>query len=328
MVADIACDALVIGAGFYGCEIALALRQIGFDRVIVVDREAGILRRASFVNQARVHNGYHYPRSQPTGLRSHLNFHRFVNDYSHAILFGMENIYAIARGSRVSASQFESFCRTIGAPCTPASHHFRQFFATDLIEELFSTRELVFDPAALAQKLRRQLEDAEIDLRLGVEASIVDHDGDCVSVRLNDTVERASWVFNCTYCDVEFAGVPIKIRIKKELAELVLIKPPRPLAKVGITVMDGPFFSVMPFPAAGLHSLSHVRYTPHLASTLTSKERILPTRSNRTAMVRDASRYMPIRHGACAGDPGRGRAANLRMATPRSGSGAKWDRAL
>ena len=29
--------------------------------------------------------------------------------------------------------------------------------------------------------------------------------------------------------------------------------------------MCGPFFSLMPFPAAGLQTLSHVRYTPHFA---------------------------------------------------------------
>lgn len=35
------------------------------------------------------------------------------------------------------------------------------------------------------------------------------------------------------------------------------------LERIGITLMDGPFFSCMPFPAEGCHSLSHVRYTPH-----------------------------------------------------------------
>jgi hypothetical protein len=79
--------------------------------------------------------------------------------------------------------------------------------------------------------------------------------------------------------------------IKKELTELVLFKAPYPLANAGITVVDGPFFSVMPFPAAGLHSLSHVRYTPHMATT--GKDLPRPTRSNRTAMVRDAARYIP-----------------------------------
>jgi glycine/D-amino acid oxidase-like deaminating enzyme len=57
------CDAIVIGGGFYGCEIALELVRLGFEKVVLVEREPGLLRRASFVNQARIHNGYHYPRA-------------------------------------------------------------------------------------------------------------------------------------------------------------------------------------------------------------------------------------------------------------------------
>src|SRR6516225_11463008 len=56
-------EAIVIGGGFYGCETALELKRLGFGRIVLVEREPGLLRRASFVNQARVHNGYHYPRA-------------------------------------------------------------------------------------------------------------------------------------------------------------------------------------------------------------------------------------------------------------------------
>jgi hypothetical protein len=34
-----------------------------------------------------------------------------------------------------------------------------------------------------------------------------------------------------------------------------------------MTVMDGPFFSLVPFGTSGLHVLSAVPYTPHLTST-------------------------------------------------------------
>lgn len=63
--------------------------------------------------------------------------------------------------------------------------------------------------------------------------------------------------------------------------------------------MDGPFFSMMPFPARGLHTLSHVRYTPHM---YWSDERGIDpgkklrsyTRETRVdRMVRDVGRYMP-----------------------------------
>jgi hypothetical protein len=51
--------------------------------------------------------------------------------------------------------------------------------------------------------------------------------------------------------------------VRYELCELVLGTVAPALADVGITVMDGPFFSVMPFGLTGLHSLSAVDYTPH-----------------------------------------------------------------
>ncbi len=86
----------------------------------------------------------------------------------------------------------------------------------------------------------------------------------------------------------------MKARLKRELAEMLLIPPPRDIADVGITVMDGPFFSTMPFPAAKLHSLSHVRYTPHEAWTEPGHGNALPTRSNAAAMLRDAARFLPV----------------------------------
>ena len=57
-------DAVIIGGGFYGSSIAIYLaKQRGFKRITLIEREAELLSRASYNNQARVHNGYHYPRS-------------------------------------------------------------------------------------------------------------------------------------------------------------------------------------------------------------------------------------------------------------------------
>jgi hypothetical protein len=80
---------------------------------------------------------------------------------------------------------------------------------------------------------------------------------------------------------------------------MALVQPPPILKDLGITVMDGPFFSLMPFPARELHTLSHVRYTPHFQWI--DKPGIDPykkldmyqasTRVDR--MMRDVERYMP-----------------------------------
>jgi hypothetical protein len=119
-------------------------------------------------------------------------------------------------------------------------------------------------------------------------------------------------VFNCTYSMInvvlERAGLPM-IPLKHEMAEMALVKVPEELADVGITVMCGPFFSCMPFPSKpGLHTLSHVRYTPHFnwhdtksgsprshnAETVNSA---MDGQSSFQHMLYDARRYLPLIEG-------------------------------
>ena len=63
--------------------------------------------------------------------------------------------------------------------------------------------------------------------------------------------------------------------------------------------MDGPFFSLMPFPPRGLHTLSHVRYTPHMQwndSYGVDPYKKLDAYNQATRvdrMVRDTARYLP-----------------------------------
>ena len=46
------------------------------------------------------------------------------------------------------------------------------------------------------------------------------------------------------------------LNIKYELCEIILCKVSSSIENVGITVMDGPFFSLMPFGKTGYHSLT------------------------------------------------------------------------
>ena len=109
-------DAVIIGGGFYGSAIAIYLAKTrGLRRVILIEREPELLLRASYNNQARVHNGYHYPRSFTTAFRSRVNLPRFVRDWPQAVKQDFVKLYAIARrNSKVTAKQFERFCHEIG----------------------------------------------------------------------------------------------------------------------------------------------------------------------------------------------------------------------
>src|SRR5215469_5945030 len=126
-------DAVVIGGGFYGCTIALFLRE-RFSSILLVEQENELLTRASLVNQARVHNGYHYPRSFVTALRSHVNFPRFVSDFRECIDATFEQYYAIARSqSKTSALQFSRIFSNLGIPVSPAKPAIKKLFSSSLI---------------------------------------------------------------------------------------------------------------------------------------------------------------------------------------------------
>ena len=78
-------DVVIVGGGFYGCCLALFLRSVT-SRILVVEAGTGLLERASRVNQARIHTGFHYPRSFTTAMRSRALQERFMRDFKHAVV--------------------------------------------------------------------------------------------------------------------------------------------------------------------------------------------------------------------------------------------------
>ena len=255
-----------------------------------------------------MHTGYHYPRSVLTALRSSTNFARFCADYSEAIERDFVNLYAIARESKVTASQFAKVCAGIGASAQPADSEHRKWFAADLIEEVFLTREYVFNAERLRQRVGADLEAAQVDVRTGLSAVAVEPAA-TDRVRVIDSAGNrwnAGAAFACIYAQtntlLHASGLP-RLPLKHELAEIPLIDV-GPLNGLGITIMAGPFFSIMPFPARGRHSIHHVRYSPHYEwcdtevprDSYDHLRRIAPT-SNAPYMLADARRYVPALEG-------------------------------
>lgn len=110
-------DIVIIGAGIYGLYVALN-EQFTNKKILVIEKEKDILTRASYINQARLHNGYHYPRSIQTAKTSAKYFNKFYEDYKFAINKEFKSIYAISKkDSYVTNRQFEKFCKTVNIPC-------------------------------------------------------------------------------------------------------------------------------------------------------------------------------------------------------------------
>lgn len=263
-------DKIVIGAGLYGLYSALFCCKRG-QRVIVLECDPTPFRRATYINQARVHQGYHYPRSISTAMRSAGYFERFNRDYAFCVNQSFDQIYATSsQYSWTNGAQFKEFCRVVGIPCEEL--HPGSYFKDGMCDGAFRTREYTYDAAILRDYLLEELAryPSSVEIRYGVEIAGIDRTQDAYVVNIAGGAScQSGFVLNATYAGTNqilaMAGFE-PFKIKYELCEIILCDVNEKLKDVGFTVMDGPFFSIMPFGKTGCHSLTSVTFTPHTTS--------------------------------------------------------------
>jgi L-2-hydroxyglutarate oxidase LhgO len=294
-------DIAIIGGGVYGTLIALHLQQ-KYPSIVLIEKENELLSKASYVNQARVHNGYHYPRSFITAIRSHQNFLRFCKQFKPAIISTYPSLYAVAKhNSKISASQFKNFCQKIGLPFKNIPSELKSLFNLNLIEDIFQAEEYEFNAAILRKLIGKKISKTAVTVLLNTEViKVTSKNNQKIAMELsNNQTITASKVLNCTYAGINTilknSDLPL-IPIKLEYTEMPLLHLPTPLHKYGITIMDGPFFSLLPFPDKKMHSFHHVRYTPHISwhGTDEDVDKKDYLESSFSYMLNDAIRYLPM----------------------------------
>lgn len=260
-------DKIIIGAGLYGLYSALHCVRRG-EKILVLECDPTPFRRATYINQARVHQGYHYPRSISTAVKSAGYFERFSMDYSFCVNSEFEQIYATSGDfSWTDRKQFKEFCKAAGIPCEELNPD--NYFREGMCDGVFRTREYTYDAVILRDFFLEEISKypGSAEIRFGVEITGIEKDTDSYRIATADGMTCVSgFVLNSTYAGtnqvLEMAGFE-KFGIKYELCEIILCNVSEKLKKVGFTVMDGPFFSIMPFGKTSYHSLTSVTFTPH-----------------------------------------------------------------
>lgn len=270
-------DKIIIGAGLYGLYAAAFCAERG-QRVLVLEYDDAPFQRATYINQARVHMGYHYPRSLTTAVKSAGYFRRFTEDFGFCIHDKFEQIYATSgKFSWTNAKQFQEFCRAAEIKCEEVASS--KYFKDGMCDGAFLTEEYTYDAKILQKYYEDRLfgNSAVTFLFHARIDKIVKREETYEIVLADGKSYETGYVLNATYASVNqiigkvedassggFAGE--MFQIKYELCEIILCKPSEQLKDIGITVMDGPFFSIMPFGKTGLHSLTAVTFTPHITS--------------------------------------------------------------
>lgn len=261
-------DKIIVGAGLYGLYAAEQCGARG-QRVLVLEKDPGPFMRATYINQARVHMGYHYPRSYSTAIKSAGYFERFCRDYGFCLLTEFDQVYATsAHFSWTNAEQFRKFCAAAHIRCDDVSPE--KYFNPGQCDGAFLTTEYTYDAQILKEHFLKKLAALpNVTIAYSHKPESVQRTGSVWQVRAGDITAEAPFLLNATYAGVNELHAMLGFEpfaIKYELCEIILCTVDERLKNTGVTVMDGPFFSLMPFGRTGLHSLTSVTFTPHVTS--------------------------------------------------------------
>ena len=265
-------DVAIIGCGMFGAEIAIKAKSLGLT-VEVYEAKNDILFAASANNQNRLHLGFHYPRDLETGKQSIRGFEPFRQKYRDCIQAGFLNAYFVANnGSLTSPKDFLDFCEKLGASYRgiPTGSFPVRINGADtgiLCEEV------VYDCATLRELVWQQLRCENINVALGERISKLTKIGDRYRLESSNAAPvLASAVVNASYSDInrltEQLGHGVSER-QYEYTAVPIIKLDIP--KVGVTIMDGPFMTILPHGKSSnflLYNVEHTLIAKEVASQL------------------------------------------------------------
>ena len=152
-----------------------------------------------------------------------------------------------------------------------------RYFKEGSCDGAFLTKEYTYDAHILRDYFLEELQKyphVEICYERDIQRIVKESDRYEITALHDGRMEtyHAPFVLNATYASVNqvlnrVEGVDTEpFKIKYELCEIILCQVEDKLKNIGLTVMDGPFFSIMPFGKTGYHSLTSVTFTPHTTS--------------------------------------------------------------
>ncbi len=232
----------VIGAGWYGCHIALTLLQAGHD-VRIVDKANRFFAGSSAKNQNRLHLGYHYPRSAETIAECQRGFAAFKTAYPTLSSPIPNNLYLIASDPE-NQTTITGFARQFEHPgellCIAGRTPFSQI--RNVRPTMFPVAEEFIDNAAAAQHFQHALSHVFLPIADPAAFESVEALRGVLSVVTAEAGEEAGdWLINCTYNHLD----PLPMSHYELYCSLVY-QIPSP-ETFGITIMDGAYFSIYPY---------------------------------------------------------------------------------
>ena len=236
---------LVVGGGVYGCASAVKLAKLGYS-VDLFEKNKDLISGASWVNQYRVHLGFHYPRSAATRGECISASREFYRQFGRAVVTTTDHHYAISNSnSYLGAAEYLKAMDESGLD-------YKKLSSLPNTSLTILTQEAQFNPRVLREIFEERLFGMGVTLKAGQEFTTDANDPDSpYRISVYATYARTN----------DFRRN--KRLFKFQLVEKIVVQLPEYLGDFSLVVMDGPFFSIDPLPGTNLHVVGAVLAANH-----------------------------------------------------------------
>lgn len=237
----------ILGGGWYGCHIASSLLQANHE-VHLHESTSDLFHGASGNNPARLHLGWHYPRSRLTRAACQEHTEEFMTVYGHLTRAVATNVYAVARLH--SLVDFGTYLQCTGSELEHIRIRYPEEMGLHGVEG-----------AVLTGERHIVIARARAHFRVELSAHVT------YNVRPEDFSEKDfDATIDATFCALDAQNVD-----RYEPCLVLLLESRDPRNSLAVTIMDGPFPSFYPW-SERFVSLSSARYTPFSKECKTYEE--------------------------------------------------------
>ncbi len=290
----------VMGGGIFGASCAIELSRHA--DVTLFERHRDLLTEASYLNQLRFHSGFHYPRSIETMAEIQATRDDFYSVFGDSVL-DITSYYCTAKGGEeITAERYLSVCREnrlrFEMELPP-----RGYIDCSQISLSLKTDEGVFDFPVLKRMVQERLgRNRRIRCLLGAEVTDgrIAAGGTKVLTSVSDgrSVEEGfDYVVNTTYANTNLLAKWLRFPLRPlrfDYCEIAVLEIEMP--NISMTVLDGPFCSLVSTGHDNIFLLSHV-HESLLGSVITPDFMPpvwAPMPANRLNMIRNCAVYFPV----------------------------------
>lgn len=253
----------IIGCGIFGAQIALRLSSQSH-KVTIFEKDEKCLMGASSNNQNRLHLGFHYPRDINTARQCIKGFDRFINEFPSCVDSNFNNAYFISsKNSLTSTKQYKEFCKELKIYNDPIDIDKFQVKVNN-VDYGVLTEEAVYDCKILREIMVERLSFSDVKIINNCNVDDIKKSQNSLKQLFSENKSLGEYdsVINCTYANINSLTKKLGYSVNKNQYEYTftpIIKINIP--KVGITIMDGHFTTLLPYGKSDKFLLYHVEHS-------------------------------------------------------------------